>query len=93
MWFPCCPCESNARLGGCMPLLSPSPHTPHPTPPRPTWWCSMGVQVRHMWGMTELSPLGSLNVPKGCQLDTGLSQEEALDCKVRGALQHLPAGP
>lgn len=54
-------------------------------------WCSMGVTVRHMWGMTELGPLGSVNVPKGSQLEAGLTQEEALDYKVRGGGALPPA--
>lgn len=42
---------------------------------------SRGIQVRHMWGMTELSPLGSLGLPKHCQAEGGLSQAELRDLK------------
>lgn len=26
--------------------------------------CSMGVEVRHSWGMTEMSPVGVMATPK-----------------------------
>jgi hypothetical protein len=45
----------------------------------------MGVEVRHMWGMTELSPLGSLGVPTSLQMGDGLSQQELIDIKVIAA--------
>lgn len=41
-----------------------------------------GIEVRHMWGMTELSPLGSLGVPTGVQLAEGMSKEDMIDRKV-----------
>jgi hypothetical protein len=44
--------------------------------------CSLGVEVRHMWGMTEISPLGSLGVPTSTQIGDGLSKDELLDIKV-----------
>lgn len=44
--------------------------------------CSLGVEVRHMWGMTEISPLGSLGVPSSLQIGDGLSRDELLDIKV-----------
>jgi hypothetical protein len=44
--------------------------------------CRLGVEVRHMWGMTEISPLGSLGVPSSLQIGDGLSREELLDIKV-----------
>jgi hypothetical protein len=36
-----------------------------------------------MWGMTELSPLGSVNTLKGAQVDMELTPEEQLNVKVR----------
>jgi hypothetical protein len=35
-----------------------------------------------MWGMTELSPLGSLGVPTTLQIGDGLTADELLDIKV-----------
>jgi hypothetical protein len=35
-----------------------------------------------MWGMTEISPLGSLGVPTSTQIGDGLSKDELLDMKV-----------
>jgi hypothetical protein len=34
-----------------------------------------------MWGMSELSPLGSLGTPKHSQAEGGLSREELRDLK------------
>lgn len=48
-----------------------------------------GVQVRHMWGMTELSPLGSLGMPKHCQVDGGLSEGELRDLKTAQGRPHV----
>lgn len=50
--------------------------------------CSLGVEVRHMWGMTEISPLGSLGVPTSTQIGDGLSKEELLDIKVGSTAQY-----
>eukprot|EP00878_Enallax_costatus_P023385 GHUV01024873.1.p1 GENE.GHUV01024873.1~~GHUV01024873.1.p1 ORF type:complete len:151 (+),score=11.87 GHUV01024873.1:176-628(+) len=48
--------------------------------------CSVyGIEVRHMWGMTELSPLGSIGVPTGVQLAEGMSKKDMLDRKVEFA--------
>lgn len=44
--------------------------------------CSAGIEVRHMWGMTEISPLGSLGLPTGSEHRAGLSQREAVVRKV-----------
>jgi hypothetical protein len=38
-----------------------------------------------MWGMTEISPLGSLGSPKHCQLDGGLGEAELRDLKLSQA--------
>jgi hypothetical protein len=38
-----------------------------------------------MWGMTELSPLGSLGLPKHRQAEGGLSQAELRDLKTAQA--------
>ena len=38
--------------------------------------------MRHMWGMTELSPLGSVNTLKGAQVDMELTPQEQLNVKV-----------
>jgi hypothetical protein len=35
-----------------------------------------------MWGMTELSPLGSLGLPKYSQVEGGLSEAELRDLKL-----------
>jgi hypothetical protein len=35
-----------------------------------------------MWGMTELSPLGSLGLPKYSQVEGGLSQAALRDLKL-----------
>ena len=40
-----------------------------------------GVEVLHAWGMSEMSPLGSVNHPKAKHL--GLSHEEQLDIRVK----------
>lgn len=42
----------------------------------------LGVEVRHMWGMTEISPLGSVGVPTSQQIGDGLTTDEMLDIKV-----------
>lgn len=41
-----------------------------------------GIEVRHMWGMTELSPLGSIGLPTGAQLAEGMSKEDLINRKV-----------
>ncbi len=40
-----------------------------------------GIEVRHAWGMTELSPIGSAGAIKPCQV--GLSHEEKLAIQAR----------
>ncbi|MFD0666943.1 3-(methylthio)propionyl-CoA ligase [Ramlibacter sp. MAHUQ-53] len=40
-----------------------------------------GVQVIHAWGMTELSPVGTVCVPKGAQLALPAAQRRALQAK------------
>lgn len=35
-----------------------------------------------MWGMTEISPLGSVGVPTSQQIGDGLTTDEMLDIKV-----------
>jgi 3-(methylthio)propionyl---CoA ligase len=40
-----------------------------------------GVQVIHAWGMTELSPLGTVCVPKGHQQDLPVEQRRAIQAK------------
>ncbi|KIZ05685.1 fatty-acyl-CoA synthase [Monoraphidium neglectum] len=47
-----------------------------------------GVEVRHMWGMTELSPLGSLGLPKYSQVEGGLSEAELRDLKLAQGRPH-----
>lgn len=49
-----------------------------------------GVDVRHMWGMTEISPVGSLGTPSGAHLADGpLSREEIIDLKVSQGRPHV----
>jgi hypothetical protein len=50
--------------------------------------CSSGIEVRHMWGMTELSPVGSIGLPTGQQLAEGMSTDDMLDRKVRNITNH-----
>ncbi len=40
-----------------------------------------GVQVIHAWGMTELSPVGTVCVPKGHQLGLPVAQRRAIQAK------------
>jgi len=62
--------------------IHPSTHPPTHSSIHPSIHpCSRGIQVRHMWGMTELSPLGSLGLPKYSQTVGGLSQAELRDLK------------
>lgn len=44
--------------------------------------CSHGVDVRHLWGMTELSPLGTLGTLTAGQIGDGITQAEVLTAKV-----------
>ncbi|KAF8064630.1 alkK [Scenedesmus sp. PABB004] len=48
-----------------------------------------GVAVSHMWGMTELSPLGSLGAPTGPQAAAGMTREESVDRKVGQGRPHV----
>jgi hypothetical protein len=45
--------------------------------------CRHGVDVRHLWGMTELSPLGSLGTLTSGQMGDGLTHDETIALKVR----------
>jgi fatty-acyl-CoA synthase len=40
-----------------------------------------GVQVIHAWGMTELSPIGTVGILKGHQLDWPVEQRRAIQAK------------
>ncbi len=40
-----------------------------------------GVQVIHAWGMTELSPIGTVGILKGSQLDFPVEQRRAIQAK------------
>jgi acyl-CoA synthetase (AMP-forming)/AMP-acid ligase II len=42
---------------------------------------SYGVQVVHAWGMTELSPIGTIGVLKGHQVDLPVEQRRAIQAK------------
>jgi hypothetical protein len=44
--------------------------------------CRHGVDVRHLWGMTELSPLGSLGTLTSGQMGDGLTHDETIALKV-----------
>ncbi|GBF88992.1 long-chain fatty acid-ligase [Raphidocelis subcapitata] len=46
-----------------------------------------GITVRHMWGMTEISPLGSLGTAKHCQLELG--EGELRDLKTSQGRPHV----
>lgn len=71
------PSPTALLTGGTAHLLSHTMPPPHPTPPQPhtpyhttptrtviEFFERRRVEVRHCWGMTELSPLGSLGAPK-----------------------------
>jgi hypothetical protein len=45
--------------------------------------CRHGVDVRHLWGMTELSPLGSLGTLTSGQMGDGLTHADTITLKVR----------
>eukprot|EP00879_Flechtneria_rotunda_P013367 GHRR01013957.1.p1 GENE.GHRR01013957.1~~GHRR01013957.1.p1 ORF type:complete len:477 (+),score=139.27 GHRR01013957.1:1442-2872(+) len=49
----------------------------------------LGVEVRHMWGMTEISPLGSIGVASGSQVAAGLSQNQLIGIKVSQGRPHV----
>lgn len=46
-------------------------------------YCSHGVDVRHLWGMTELSPLGTLGTLTPGLIGDGITRDEMLTAKVR----------
>src|SRR5262249_57803196 len=46
-----------------------------------TLWDEFGVRVMHGWGMTEMSPVGTLNAPK--RKHTGLSADEQFRISVK----------
>ncbi|WIA41363.1 hypothetical protein OEZ86_004955 [Tetradesmus obliquus] len=48
-----------------------------------------GIEVRHMWGMTELSPVGSIGLPTGPQLAEGMSDDDLLDRKACQGRPHV----
>lgn len=50
--------------------------------------CSHGVDVRHLWGMTEVSPLGTFGTLTAGQIGDGLTREEAITLKVRSRQEH-----
>eukprot|EP00882_Tetradesmus_deserticola_P001881 GHRQ01002017.1.p1 GENE.GHRQ01002017.1~~GHRQ01002017.1.p1 ORF type:complete len:566 (+),score=249.76 GHRQ01002017.1:439-2136(+) len=48
-----------------------------------------GVDVRHLWGMTELSPLGSLGTLTSGQIGDGLTHDEVIALKEGQGRPHL----
>lgn len=88
----------HQRLPPPTPLTHPSrdttaaaavpPAAPPPAPPLRSSVASppsRGITVAHMWGMTELSPLGSLGTPTAQQLGDGATQQQRIDIKARPA--------
>eukprot|EP00775_Hariotina_reticulata_P012260 gene12260-12398_t len=47
------------------------------------------IEVRHMWGMTELSPLGSVGVPTRRQTAEGLNLQELVNLKAGQGRPHI----
>ncbi|WIA13606.1 hypothetical protein OEZ85_007172 [Tetradesmus obliquus] len=48
-----------------------------------------GVDVRHLWGMTELSPLGSLGTLTSGQIGDGLTHDDVISLKEGQGRPHL----
>lgn len=49
----------------------------------------LGIDVRHLWGMTELSPLGTLGTLTLPQIGDGLSKQEVITIKEGQGRPHL----